>query len=169
MSLDDTFLTRGQLTQEGATPGWLKRHMKGRGKLSLSKIVTCAPEYFDISDYLDDYNGVVHYDDGGRTYYEDSVIHREGAAAEITSDGTAYWWYRGLRHRLDGPVRYPGGIYAFAHYLLGVRFATEESLQMAIPACLDTIEKGPKNRDELHRAFIQRIQALRLEGTRHYG
>jgi len=97
-------LTRRQLEPYGANHDWFDTHMRGRGKLPLSKVVTCAPVYFSVIRYNQHYTGAVVYADGARKWYRNGLCHRDDGPAVEFPTGRREWWRNGRLHRDDGPA-----------------------------------------------------------------
>jgi hypothetical protein len=103
-------VSRRHLMDMGATEDWCQRHMKGRGRLPLSKVIQCAPPHFSITRFLSNFTGEVVYSSGEIRWYLNGKLHREDGPAVEGFDGTKEWWLNGRRHREGGPaVEYSDG------------------------------------------------------------
>lgn len=49
---------------------------------------------------------VVNYSDGTKMYYRNNVLDRVGKPAIERADGTWEYYYKGKKHRVDGPAEY---------------------------------------------------------------
>jgi hypothetical protein len=102
--LEEIEVTRRQLMGMGATADWCQRHMRGRGRLPLSKVIECAPPYFSITRFLSNFTGEVVYSSGEIRWHLNGNLHREGGPAIEYANGTKEWWLKGRRHREGAPA-----------------------------------------------------------------
>ena len=149
---DDIFVTRRQLRDFGAGPMWFDRHMKGRGKIAFSKLITCAPADFWPCDFDPAFSGRCVWAHGETNFFKDGELHREDGPAQIFQNGTERWWLFSRLHRLDGPavVRTTG---RHDFYLHGVHFPLEEDHAQGVFA-LEEIEKQVQDLGEKRKALI---------------
>jgi hypothetical protein len=130
---DEVSLTRSQLQNMGADQAWFDAHMKGRGRLALSRVIQCAPPGFYVLDFTEDFTGVVRYATGSEFHYEDGMLHREDGPAEICQpSGNRYWRRYGAYHREDGPAMIEPAV-GESYYLDGVHLESMEQVEVAAP------------------------------------
>ena len=70
-------------------------------------------------------------EDGNRSWWFNSQLHREGGPAVEYADGTKYWYLNGKLHRIDGPaIEYTDRNRSW--WLNGQRYQTEADYLLAL-------------------------------------
>jgi hypothetical protein len=160
---DEVFLTRRQLQDRGADAEWFDARMKGRGRLSFSKIIECAPDEFWAPEHVPDFTGCVTYYGGDVLYFKGGKQHREDGPAETSSSGRKVWMIQDRRHRLDGPAveRGPGGGDSF--YILDVHLKDAAMHARGVRLFHHMTEQGagvPKIREALYALKTGRLREV---------
>ena len=160
---DEIFLTRGQLRRMRTPARWFDKHMKGRGKIAFSKLITCAPPLFSPLTADLNFSGVVAYDDGVArdrvAHYRNGQLHREDGPA-IHSKLDSQWWVRGMRHRLDGPAWVGHETSGKYWYILGVELRNHEEFELAIEIFEQNTHQN-KEDPEISRAIFDFVRVRR--------
>ena len=92
---EEIIITRRQMRETSATDEWYAKHMKGRGSLPLSKVVTCAPVPFSVRNFDPDFTGVVTYVNETKIWYRNGKYHRECGPA-IDAPDYKHWYLDGV-------------------------------------------------------------------------
>ena len=106
---EEMYVTRLQLRDAGADDEWFRTHMRGRGKLALSRVLVSAPKYFSIHVYVAKYTGNVVYTEGTKIWFVEGEFHRDDGPAVIMSSGVEKWYRHGHLHREGGPAIFRPG------------------------------------------------------------